>query len=282
MFLVLAKYKENIEWSNIIKNKIIYSKIKGEPNYVNERYGENSSYLKYIIDNYDNLHEWTLFAHAHENHWHHANSLYKSLSIDTNILLQNNIKYLSINHRDYDLYSQNKLPKNHNYPHPMCWVEYSLENNNLHPQWLDVKIINYTLEKIFNRKFNITKQKFPQSCQFIVHKSRILNNSLNFYKKCYYWCLYDKIALLTHSNKNIKDYQSITGPFIFEYIFHYILGENLYMDVPIINNQHILFYEQLPFKNYDCFYVLNNIIIKCTIKNTFTNFLYNFICYKKI
>tara|TARA_B110000902_G_scaffold240098_1_gene289334 strand:+ start:349 stop:516 length:168 start_codon:yes stop_codon:yes gene_type:complete len=55
MFVVLAKYKENIEWANIIKNKIIYSKIKNEPNFVEEPFGESSSYLKYIIDNYDQL-----------------------------------------------------------------------------------------------------------------------------------------------------------------------------------------------------------------------------------
>ena len=267
MYLVLAKYKENIKWSNIIKNKIIYSKNKDEHNYVPERFGEHSSYLKYIIDNYDNLHEWTLFAHAHEKHWHHSQSLYKSLSIDTNVLLKNNIKYLSINHIDWDLYSSEKLPKNNNYPHPMCWVDFSLEYNNLHPQWLDVKTINLTLEKIFNKKFNITKQKFPQSCQFIVHKSRILNNSRNFYKKCYYWSLYDNIALKIKPNKNFNDYQSITGPFIFEYIFHYILGENLYMEMPIINNEQIVFYEQLPFKNYDIFYKLNNILIINNIKN---------------
>ena len=83
MFVVLAKYKENIEWANIIKNKIIYSKIKNEPNFVEEPFGESSSYLKYIIDNYDQLNEWTLFAHAHEKHWHHYHSIFKSLSIDT-------------------------------------------------------------------------------------------------------------------------------------------------------------------------------------------------------
>ena len=43
MFLVLAKYKENIEWCKIIKNKIIYSKFENEPNYVPEPTGESSS-----------------------------------------------------------------------------------------------------------------------------------------------------------------------------------------------------------------------------------------------
>lgn len=256
IFLVLAKYKEDIEWANIIKNKIIYSKFENEPNFVPESSGESSSYLKYIIDNYNNLHEWTLFAHAHEKHWHHPTSLYKSLSIDTNILLKNNIKFLSINHRDYDLYSKEKLEKNNNYPKQMLYVEYNNKlNQKLHPHEVDSETINDIFYSLFDKKAKLTYQFFPQSSQFIVHKDRILANSHIFYKKLYNWHLYHPYSLLPTQN----GYQHKLGPFIFESYWHYIFGENLIIDLPKINNNLILYYHQLPFKDYSIFYKLNNI-----------------------
>lgn len=269
MFLVLAKYKEDIEWCKIIKNKIIYSKFKNEPNYVPEPTGEASSYLKYIIDNYDKLHEWTLFAHAHEKHWHHSSSLYKSLSIDTNILLKNNIKFLSINHRDWDLYSPEKLPKNNNYPKPMNYVEYDSKLNiKLHPQWLDNQTISDIFNLLFDKNFYIEYQFFPQSAQFIVHKDRILANSLDFYKKLYDWHLFHPYSLLPTGNKN----QTKTGAFIFESYWHYIFGESLFFNIPQINNEKIIFYEQIPFKNYNIFNKIN-IIYKIKLINKFFNII---------
>lgn len=273
MFLVLAKYKENIDWCNIIKNKIIYSKFKDEPNYVSEPTGEASSYLKYIIDNYNNLNEWTLFAHAHEKHWHHSTSLYKSLSIDTNILLKNNIKFLSINHRRWDLYSEQKLPKDTDYPKPMNYVEFNSKLGiKLHPQWLDNQTISDIFNLLFDKNVYIEYQFFPQSAQFIVHKDRILANSLDFYKRLYDWHLFHPYSLLPTTNK----YQTKTGAFIFESYWHYIFGENLIFDIPEINDEKIMFYHQLPFKDYTILYKLNNIYKYKILNKIFLMFKSNY------
>ena len=91
---------------------------------------------------------------------------------------------------------------------------------------------------------------FPQSAQFIVHKDRILANSHDFYKKLYHWHLYHPYSLLPTNNTN----QTKTGPFIFESYWHYIFGENLFFDIPKINDEKIMFYHQLPFKDYSILY----------------------------
>jgi len=248
MFIVLAKYKENIEWTDIIKNKIIYSKIKGEPNYVEEPYGESSSYLKYIIDNYDKLNEWTLFAHAHEKHWHHPTSIFKSLSINTTELYRNNILFLNINH-----YENNNL---------MINIFPSQRQKELQPMECTLEEYNYTLNKLFNINIEVKNQIFPACAQFIVHKSRILNLPLSFYKKLYNWHLYDELSI----RKNGLEYQPVIGPFFFECIWHFIFGENLIYRPPIINNKLLLNYNDIPFKNYNILYNLNNILIKNKIK----------------
>lgn len=260
MFLVLAKYKENIEWANIIKNKIIYSKIKNEPNFVDEPYGEASSYLKYIIDNYDKLNEWTMFAHAHEKHWHHSHSIFKSLSIDTDELYKNNILFLNINHWENNALMINIYPNDrHNYLHPFEWTN---------------EEYNYTLRKLFNLNVNANYQVFPACAQFIVHKSRILNLPLDLYKRLYDWHLNDELSIRKRDCK----YQQTVGPFFFECIWHFILGENLIYNPPIINNKQLLYYTDIPFKNYSIFYKINKLLII----NKLRNYLYLLKINKKI
>ena len=59
--VVVSKYNENIDW---IKSSpydvVVYSKLEGELNYVKDgKDAETSSYLHHIIENYENLSEWT-------------------------------------------------------------------------------------------------------------------------------------------------------------------------------------------------------------------------------
>ena len=117
--IVVAKYKENTQWTKYTNhNTIIYSKIEGEPNYV--KYGKDSettSYLRFIIDNYNNLSDWTLFTHGHEYHWHHPLSILKSCDINLD-KLNNECKFFSINHGKWgitkmyttDILKEEKLP----------------------------------------------------------------------------------------------------------------------------------------------------------------------------
>lgn len=56
--IVICKYKENVDWVKYLKFPyIIYDKSKNIPNI----WRENYIYLKHIIDNWDNLKEYTIF-----------------------------------------------------------------------------------------------------------------------------------------------------------------------------------------------------------------------------
>ena len=67
--LVLARYKEDISWSDEFKNnRVVYDKsgTNTNPEFINlENTGrEAGTYLQYILDNYDNLPDVTIFSQA--------------------------------------------------------------------------------------------------------------------------------------------------------------------------------------------------------------------------
>jgi len=58
MLYVIAKYKEDVSWCNKLQNKIVYDKSDGSMPNVGR---EASTYLRYIIDHYDNLPSHVVF-----------------------------------------------------------------------------------------------------------------------------------------------------------------------------------------------------------------------------
>lgn len=69
--VVIAHYAENLSWcSQLIYPYTVISR-KGIPSNVPPNRGnEASCYLEYIINNYDNLSQNTVFVHGHRNSWH--------------------------------------------------------------------------------------------------------------------------------------------------------------------------------------------------------------------
>lgn len=70
--ILVAHYKRDLGWINRINkdfNVIIYSTSDPNYNYVKNKGMDASMYLKYIIDNYYNLPDKTLFVHHHEMDW---------------------------------------------------------------------------------------------------------------------------------------------------------------------------------------------------------------------
>lgn len=74
--LVISRFNENIDWLNKIPNLFddIFVYNKGEDNILSKQYKiikvknvgrEAQTYLQFIIDNYDNLADYTLFSQAH-------------------------------------------------------------------------------------------------------------------------------------------------------------------------------------------------------------------------
>ena len=80
--IVIARYQKDVSFVNKINNNkntniMIYDKENSENPYnipVNKG-NEASVYLKYIIDHYDTLTDFTYFIHDEEEAWHHSGSV---------------------------------------------------------------------------------------------------------------------------------------------------------------------------------------------------------------
>lgn len=77
---VVSRYKKNTDWVYNLRNinkYYIYDKENPENKYnipVNKG-NEASVYLKYIVDNYNNLADFTFLIHDDEYSWHHSGSI---------------------------------------------------------------------------------------------------------------------------------------------------------------------------------------------------------------
>ncbi len=203
LVIVSNHWKEDLEWlKKSVWPVIIYSKnpdspyYKGQPNIGNEA----TAYLKYIIDNYDNLPEYVAFIHGHETAWHQGNIL--------------------------DLINRAKIN------------EYEYISLNLHP--LDRKdtshyITNKNIETVWDKYF---KPYLHRDCpthivhdccaQFIVSKNRILKHSKDTYSLWY--------SMFENEEKNLislNNSKTFSSAAIFEFLWHIIFGEQ---DIEDIDN----------------------------------------------
>ena len=76
MLIVIARYNEDIEWTRMFQNVLIYN--KGCKLESDHKYNENQldnvgrechTYYKYIYDNYDNLEDYTILVLMVELVW---------------------------------------------------------------------------------------------------------------------------------------------------------------------------------------------------------------------
>jgi len=75
MLYVIAKYKEDISWSDMLPNKIIYDKSDEQKGISLPNTGrEAGTYLRYIIDHYDQLPSHVVFLQGNPfDHMEHTN-----------------------------------------------------------------------------------------------------------------------------------------------------------------------------------------------------------------
>ena len=76
--IVTSHFKEDLSWLKKAKWDVVVIDHKGSaPSAIKplavipNRGREASSYLKYILDNWDNLPDYVAFIHGHEDAWHH-------------------------------------------------------------------------------------------------------------------------------------------------------------------------------------------------------------------
>lgn len=164
--VVIAHYKDNLEWINNIDPLIklyIYSTSNTKYNYYAINKGHEANlYLKFIVDNYNNLPNKILFMHDHLSSWHQD---YNSDFICNNINwdLDN---YFSVNKRDTYQEISTTSPV-HGRPYALLKLYWN---------------------SIFGESLKMTSKFCSYGCaQFVVSKQCILRYSREFYQNCLLW-----------------------------------------------------------------------------------------------
>ena len=176
--VIITHYKEDFEWINNIKYDYLVFK-KNTKNY-NERFNKASIFFRYIIDNYDNLTDYTVFINGHkiDN---------KKVQID-----------ITINSLKFDRYYRN------------IFEETPISNNYMDFSCKKMDIIMSDIESILNKKINVSQIESIYSPHFYVHKDNI-----RFSKKETYQQLYDYLEKTNESPYWTEKIFEYVGHFIF-------------------------------------------------------------------
>ena len=161
--IIVARYNENVEWTEELPNVIIYNKgneLDDSGSYKEVRLNnvgrEGHTYYKYISDNYENLAEHTIFLQGIP--FDHSPNIISNLReyID-NSEMNVDFRFLSedIHYSSIDLECRR---------HWQC--------RNIHKTW----------ERVFGKKIEDQECVFGPGAQFIVSKTQILKNSKEFYE----------------------------------------------------------------------------------------------------
>jgi hypothetical protein len=177
--IVVSRYNKNVDFTYKINNGLdinilIYDKENPEnPFNIPVNKGQEASvYLKYIIDFYDSLSEYTFFIHDEEFSWHHSGSIvdkYNEAKASSRL-------YYNINDLNH-WKERNSIKKCHGY-----------KLFNLFMSWYTHFFEEYIpISKIPNKNDFI--YGFLGSGQFLVHKKLITNLPKEFYEKLYDWII---------------------------------------------------------------------------------------------
>jgi FkbM family methyltransferase len=173
--VVVSRYKKDVSFVYRINggeniNVMIYEKEDpSSPLNIPLNKGQEASvYLKYIIDHYENLTDYTFFIHDDEYAWHHSGSIidkYEEAKTQ-------NLKYYNINDQ-----CANCINDVLNYCNGNGWTEEYME-------WYKNYIETYVPFSSL-AKFDIHRN----SAQFLVHRDVIRNLPLYFYQELYSWIM---------------------------------------------------------------------------------------------
>lgn len=206
--IVVSHYNEDINWANELDYPVfIYSKtIKSEKNIKlqkNNIGNEATSYLEYIVDNYDNLSDWIYFCHGHNESYHQS---YPNDFLIKNIDL-NKIEDGYLNTNNY----YNKINK------------YKTETILTNIQTVDNKpflIIKDFFEIFLNNFFEMPSFFDSYACaQFFVKKELVRSNDVLFYKKCLEW-FYNGKSEFFDKKWNVE--KNIYSSRVFEWLWYFI------------------------------------------------------------
>jgi hypothetical protein len=192
LHIVTGHWKEDLEWLKQSKWPVVLIDKEGaDPSWITPQHvipnngQEVSSYLKYIIENYDNLPDHVAFIHGHENAWHQCH--------DRPLL--DVIDGAKINEYGF-------IPLNN-------WTR-TYEFANEEKDYMKIEDMWTEYEFPFKRPPKFFEMECPLGAQFIVARDRILRNPKILYQK---W--YEKIQ--------VDD--KVRSTTFFELVWHIIFGE---------------------------------------------------------
>jgi len=171
--IVCSRYNRNTDFVYRINNGenikvMVYDKENNDNPYnvpVNKG-NEASVYLKYIIDHYDNLSEFTYFIHDEEYSWHHSGSIIDKFKEAKD----SKEKYYNINHFEW----KEALRRDH-------YEEYLKFYNEIIEEYIPLK-------KVPNGEIDL-RLGYKGCAQFLVHRDLIRCLPKEFYIKLYNWIM---------------------------------------------------------------------------------------------
>lgn len=173
--IVVSRYKKVVDFVYKINNNkninvMIYDKenLNNPLNIPVNKGNEASVYLKYIIDNYDKLTDFTFFIHDDEYAWHHSGSIIDKF----NEALMSNKMYYNINDKCH-WNGKNLIGKNM-YNELLKWYNEYIE------EYIPISKVPNNSDFIYG---------YLGSAQFLVHKDLIRNLPKEFYIKIYEWII---------------------------------------------------------------------------------------------
>ena len=176
--VVVSRYDEDISWTKELEKLgfecRIYEKENPKSKYNIEKNmgNEASVYIKFIIDNYENLPEYSILLHGHEFSWH---SNKENDSVVDLVKKEIGEKYEFKNLNDVMMTS---------------WFLMSgvteVRLSRLFRDWYK-EYIEYEIGPL--RNFGDFCVGFPCCAQFIVHKNTIMKREKKFYQKIYDWIM---------------------------------------------------------------------------------------------
>lgn len=173
--IISSHYNEDLSWL-VNQNDYdyrVYTKCHDPPSfiprdkiivYTPNKGCEASSYLFYIINNYECLSPCVAFVHGHFTAWH------QDVDILTAIKRYGGEDYMTLN----DRFRRNVF-------HDHCGTEGNAIGN-----W---NLAKHAMTEIGMDIPFPSRLEFTQCAQFIVTADRIRKNSLNFYKRCMDWLI---------------------------------------------------------------------------------------------
>lgn len=154
--VVIAHYNEDLSWVTKLQYPFTVISKNGLPKDTAPNKGnEASSFLEYIVKNYETLNDYTFFVHGHRSSWHHAEPMDEKINRLT---------------CDLPYFNVNDIP-------PFRILNCQDTTNQILRQYPQVEHILGPL--------NLDSMTFRMGAQFYIHKDAIRSRPLETYQQLY-------------------------------------------------------------------------------------------------